>query len=251
MEPRKLTKEKVSKAVKESQNLREAYSKVSNSRNSSSGYQWFRKMVEKYEIDTSHFVAHANKNAIQSKKLKWEEVLVYNRKGKFYREDIRILRRALLESGTPWQCDDCGNKGEWNNQRMILEVDHIDKDPINNQKNNLRFLCPNCHSLYSNSQKWREITKDSSGKYTKRRSKEHELKGKCDKCGEKATTNRCLNCYFKDREKGKWPSDEELSLLLWEKPSEYLAQEIGVSGSALSKRCKLRKIKKPPRGYWS
>jgi len=31
-----------------------------------------------------------------------------------------------------------------------LEIDHIDGDSENNRENNLRLLCPNCHSLTSN-----------------------------------------------------------------------------------------------------
>lgn len=29
---------------------------------------------------------------------------------------------------------------------VSLELDHIDGDPTNNEKSNLRFLCPNCHA---------------------------------------------------------------------------------------------------------
>ena len=48
-----------------------------------------------------------------------------------------------------------------------------------------------------------------------------------------------------------WPTDEELKELVWGKPSVLLAKELGVSDSAIGKRCKARGITKPPRGYWA
>ena len=34
----------------------------------------------------------------------------------------------------------------WMGQPINLEVDHIDGDPYNNTPDNLRLICPNCHS---------------------------------------------------------------------------------------------------------
>jgi len=40
----------------------------------------------------------------------------------------------------------CGNDGHWMGYNIALELDHIDGDTHNNTKENLRFLCPNCHA---------------------------------------------------------------------------------------------------------
>jgi len=45
-------------------------------------------------------------------------------------------------------CESCG----WNEinpytNRVPIEIDHIDGDASNNKEENLRMLCPNCHSL--------------------------------------------------------------------------------------------------------
>lgn len=54
----------------------------------------------------------------------------------------------MIESGIKHECK-CGNAGEWHGQKLILEIDHIDGNWRDCRINNLRFLCPNCHSQTS------------------------------------------------------------------------------------------------------
>jgi hypothetical protein len=42
----------------------------------------------------------------------------------------------------------CGLGEEWQGQPLRLETDHIDEDFANCLQENLRYLCPNCHSQY-------------------------------------------------------------------------------------------------------
>lgn len=35
---------------------------------------------------------------------------------------------------------------EWNGKPLVLQLDHIDGDNKNHRKDNLRWLCPNCHT---------------------------------------------------------------------------------------------------------
>ena len=59
------------------------------------------------------------------------------------------VRNYLLEK-TKYKCSQCG-WGEINptTKRIPLEIDHIDGDFLNSSLENLRVLCPNCHSLTS------------------------------------------------------------------------------------------------------
>ena len=43
------------------------------------------------------------------------------------------------------KCLMCGIQ-EWNNKPITFQFDHIDGNPDNNTKDNIRMLCPNCHS---------------------------------------------------------------------------------------------------------
>lgn len=53
------------------------------------------------------------------------------------------------------------------------------------------------------------------------------------------------------KRKSERPSKEELKKLLWEIPTQRLAEKYGVSDVAISKWAKSYGIDKPPRGYWA
>lgn len=57
------------------------------------------------------------------------------------------LRRRLVEAGIlQRRCDRCG-LDVWLDEPIPLELDHVDGDRRNNELENLRLLCPNCHAL--------------------------------------------------------------------------------------------------------
>lgn len=56
------------------------------------------------------------------------------------------LRTVMLRNGVPYLCTLCGIDSTWNQQALVLQVDHKDGNCRNNKFENLRFLCPNCHS---------------------------------------------------------------------------------------------------------
>ena len=56
----------------------------------------------------------------------------------------RVMKRVITHL-KGYKCEICGID-TWNNCNITLQLDHIDGDADNNRIENLRLLCPNCHS---------------------------------------------------------------------------------------------------------
>ncbi|MFI6352075.1 HNH endonuclease signature motif containing protein [Streptomyces sp. NPDC050743] len=104
--------------------------------------------IKAYGIDTSHFtsVLRTERMRYNQRRRSAEEILVQDTSAHARRIPSRRLKRAMIELGVEERCALCGMEPVWHGEPLPLEVDHIDGDWRNNSVENLRFLCPNCHS---------------------------------------------------------------------------------------------------------
>ena len=86
-------------------------------------------------------IAEANKSTEKVAKVKetWKAKRNY--------ESAHIITiKKWIKQEREHKCEECGTK-EWNGKRLPMEVHHIDGNITNNDINNLKVVCPNCHSL--------------------------------------------------------------------------------------------------------
>lgn len=101
-----------------------------------------KRRIKELECDISHFTRSGNKSPY--KKYTLEEIMIENSNY----ANISVLKKRIINEGVlPYICDFCGNIGEWLGQKMTLQLDHINGINNDHRKENLRFLCPNCHSI--------------------------------------------------------------------------------------------------------
>lgn len=71
----------------------------------------------------------------------------------------RHRKKLLDDANVPECCSECGLPPSWNDKPLVLQIDHINGLKEDDRLENLRYLCPNCHSqtdtFGSKNKKWK------------------------------------------------------------------------------------------------
>lgn len=131
--------ERLVSAVKESTSRKEVLNRLGFS-SSRSAYAALNKRVADWNLDISHFTTGRQPRSWNKKELK--DILV---DGSAY--NTRDLKRRLLRAGLLKElCGLCGLGPIWNEKPLVLQLDHKNGNRFDNRLENLRILCPNCHT---------------------------------------------------------------------------------------------------------
>jgi hypothetical protein len=200
-----------------------------------------KRRIEDLGLDTSHFNHRAMRGGGTS--LPLHKILVKN---SAYTSMSRLKTRVVESGLLTYECSSCGIK-DWNNSMISLHLDHINGDRGDHRLENLRLLCPNCHS-----QTPTYAGRNSKGVLSSRRSTGGRVR-QCAHCGASTANKKyCSNsCAHTARRLRKRPTADALRKLIWAKPTTEIAKEFGVSDVAVGKWCKEHGIDKPPRGFWA
>lgn len=241
-----VTNEELQSLMDSSNSYSDILRKLGVSSSNGGNYRTLIKRIKDNNLSTSLLDSNRTKSGFtqrRSNKLSDDEIFTEN-SSYFNRGNMKL--KLVNEYNFKYECSDCKIGDTYNDKPITLQLDHINGINDDNRLENLRFLCPNCHSQTDTfsgkkcdkSRRVSTITSTKSLKY-------------CS-CGKliQSTSDSCIDCISPNY-KIIWPSIEEMTKLVWDIPTTKLAINLGVSDVAIKNFCKRNNIPKPPRGFWT
>jgi hypothetical protein len=221
------TDEQLIESISTSSTISEVVRKVGLKSCNSGNHQTIRRKINELQIDTSHF--HENSyGKINNTPRKLSDILVEN---STYVSTKNLKNKLINLHYFDDKCAECGLIN-WKGKKLSLHLDHINGVNNDHRIENLRLLCPNCHSLTP----------------TYCRGTRQKKKYNCPDCGCEIAKKslKCNKCDGKLKQqkdsltKIKWPPIDKLIALVNENNYVQVGRMLGVSDNAVRKRIQTR-----------
>ena len=115
-------------------------------RGAGANYRQLRKYIRESDLDTSHFTGMAWRRGCKIPPRPARPLAELLTADSDY-GTFKLKRRLFAAGVKQPRCEECGWAEMTVDGYLPVEMDHINGDSRDNRLENLRILCPNCHSL--------------------------------------------------------------------------------------------------------
>ena len=142
-----LPKDELQTTIDNSSSIKEVIAKLTDLQPNSGGcYKTFNQRIKEDNLDLTKLVKR--RSLLQEKRLSKRRVIskdqIFINNSNF--NNSSRIKKLLKMEGMSNSCSICGLAPLWNRKVLTLQLDHVNGVHCDNRRENLRLLCPNCHS---------------------------------------------------------------------------------------------------------